>query len=112
MSATVTGVVSGDDVWGRHRVRMVTVTGDASYPTGGYALTGQQMGFRNIAGMTCMGGNTASVGIIPYWNTTTQKLQFLYPTETATSPNVGGDAPSGTNMSGVVFTMLVSSLDN
>lgn len=112
MAATIAGAVSGEDVWGRHRVRLITVTGDNSYPAGGYAISGQQVGIRSIAGMVQAGGNTAALGIIPFWNTTTGKLQFTYPTETATSPNVGGDAPPGTNFSAVTFTMLVVALDD
>lgn len=112
MAATLAGVVSGEDVWGRHRVRLMTITGDASYPAGGYAISGQQCGLRSIAAMVQAGGVTAAVGVIPFWNTTTGKLQFVYPTETATSPNVGGDAPPGTNFSTVTFTMLVIGLDD
>lgn len=113
MAITFLGVPGGGDVWGRHRVDMRDLTGDSSYPAGGYALTGPAFfGIRSIIGMTFLGGNTAAVGVIPYWNTQTNKLQFIYPTQTATSPNVGAEAPAGTNLSTVTVRALVVSLDD
>ena len=112
MAVTLTGIAGGGDVWGRHRVDLRQITGDASYPAGGYAISGPQVGLRSIVGMTYLGGNTAAAGIVPFWNNATGKLQFLYPTETGTSPNVAGDAPPGTNFSTVTFTMLIVSLDD
>lgn len=112
MSATIVDVPGGADVWGRHRVREVDITGDSSYPAGGYAFTGPQFGLRSIIAMHPGGGNTAAVGILPFWNTQTSKLQFVYPTQTGTSPNVGAEAVAGTNLSTVTFRMCVVSLDD
>jgi hypothetical protein len=113
MAATIAGVQGGsEDVWGRHRVVIKDITGDAAYPTGGYAITGPQTGNRQILTMIPAGGVTAALGLIPYWNTTTNKLQFFYPTETGTSPNVGGEVPNGTNLSTITVRMLVISLDD
>jgi hypothetical protein len=109
---TLTGVVGGGDVWGKHRVDIRDITGDSSYPAGGYALTGQTFGLRSIVGMSFIGGNTAAVGIIPYWNNQTNKLQFIYPTQTGTSPNVGAEAVAGTNLSTVTVRAIVVSLDD
>jgi len=112
VALTFLAVPGGGDVWGRHRTDQRDITGDSSYPTGGYAITGPQVGLRSINGMTFLGGNTAAVGLIPYWNTQTNKLQFIYPTQTATSPNVGAEAPSGTNLSTVTVRALIVSLDD
>ena len=112
MALTFTSVVGGGDVWGRHRVDLRTITGDSSYPTGGYAIAGPTIGLRSIVGMIPLGGATAALGLFPFWNTTTNKLQFFYPTETGTSPNVGGEVPNGTNLSTITNLFLIVSLDN
>jgi hypothetical protein len=113
MAATI-GLVSGgsENVWGRQRIRLVTITGDASYPTGGYALTGNQFGLRSIDGIIVLGCVTAATGIMPYWNTTTQKWQLFYPTNGATSPNAGEEIPNGTSVSTITFTVAVLSIDD
>jgi hypothetical protein len=112
LAATIATVPGGEDVWGKHRVKLITLTGDNSYPAGGYAISAQQVGLRSIVGVDPVGVNTAGIGIAFVWNTTTGKLQFIYPTQTGTSQNVGGDAPAGTNMTGITATFLVIGLDD
>lgn len=56
---------------------LFTLGGDASYPLGGYAVTGTTFGFRLLAGVQPIGNNTAGFGLDPYYNTATQKVQIL-----------------------------------
>lgn len=56
MALTVTTVdFQSEDVWGRHRVRTVDVTFDASYPTGGETLTPASCALAEIVGVTVIG---------------------------------------------------------
>jgi hypothetical protein len=58
-------------------VSFATVTGDASYPAGGYPVNGQMISQRGIAGVATLGSNAA--GYTLNWNTGTQTLQILGP---------------------------------
>ena len=115
MSATI-GIPAGggsENVLGRQRARLVTITGDASYPVGGYAFTGPQFGLRGIAGMIQMGVNTAAFGYIPVWNTQTQSLQIMDPTAgSGSGSRPGVEIAAGTNVSTFVFTVWVISTDD
>ena len=73
---------------GYQRSAFATVTGDASYPTGGYALTPQQFGFAQS--ITFMDPNMSNAAHIITWNSATQKLQFwtAQNTEVANTTNV------------------------
>lgn len=49
MALTIANVNAyADDVWGRHRIRLVTVTFDNSYPTGGELFTPANVGMSQI----------------------------------------------------------------
>ena len=99
MAASVT-VVRRDSL-GTSYVVYADVTGDTSYPTGGYALTKGQVGLTNITGAHKIGGNPASALVLPHWDTTNKKLMFVLPTgggaapATLTAP-VAGAAGLGT----------------
>ena len=67
-----------------------TLTFDASYPTGGYAVVGE-VGLQTILAMTQIGGNAASVG-----------LTFEYiPNATAATGNLLVSVPGGSGLAGV-----------
>lgn len=67
----------GFDAWGASDVGIFTLTGDSSYPAGGYAVTGASFGFRLLAGIEAIGNNTAGLGLEPYYNTQTAKIQVV-----------------------------------
>ena len=60
---------------GYQRSVLATITGDSSYPTGGYAITPQSLGF--AVAITFMDPNMSSAAHIIVWNASTQKLQFF-----------------------------------
>jgi hypothetical protein len=103
LAATVVGVPGSDDVWGKHRVKMADITGDSSYPAGGYVLTAAQFGLRNILSVDFIGGNLASLGAAPVWNPTTGKMML----EAAAA-----DLTPTTNVSTFTYRALVYSTDD
>jgi len=84
MAATVK-VVRRDSL-GTSYVVYADVTGDASYPAGGYALTKGQIGITNVTGAHKIGGNPTSGVLLPHWDTTNAKLMFILPTGGAAAP--------------------------
>src|SRR5574341_1172375 len=80
MALTLTKVPDSEDVWGKHRVAMFDLVGDASYPAGGYAITPSQVGMRRIYGVKFVGGNPAAGRLIPHWDTSAGKYMLAYPT--------------------------------
>lgn len=67
----------GNVSWGNLRASLYTVTLDNSYPTGGYAITAAQVALRVLYGIKALGGNTATAGYTPAWNTQTAKFQMF-----------------------------------
>lgn len=60
------------------RMTQTTVLCDASYPTGGYAVTAAQLGLGTVAGAVATTGGVqagASTAVQWYYNTATNKLQ-------------------------------------
>ena len=72
MAVSVT--VNDRDVWGSHQVRWATVTFDASYPTGGEAVTAADFNLSEIknmiVGMPDVGDTMAGL----YWVGSTSKI--------------------------------------
>lgn len=69
------------DAWGEMDVGLLTITGDSSYPAGGYPVTGPNFGFRLLAGVVSLAAATAgALGLIPIYNSLTQKVQVVSPT--------------------------------
>ena len=100
MSLTNVKLGDSDDVWGKHRVTTQDCTGDASYPTNGYAVTAAQFGMRIIYGMVAVGGNAASFAYMWVYNQATGKLQ-------AYNPTTGAEVAGNPNFSAVTPRMLV-----
>ena len=84
----LTAVRNREDVWGRTRTNLFDVTFSDSYVTGGYTLTPHRVGLSTLQGVALEGGNTASLTYLPYFNTTTGKLQVVLNT---TGNEVGGN---------------------
>lgn len=77
MAATLARVQEGEDVWGKTRAVTFDVTGDTSYPAGGYAITPADLGLKFIQGAVLIGVNTAGLVYFASWNLTTGKLAFV-----------------------------------
>lgn len=79
MSLTQTRVPDGFDFWGQNQVTIRDFTGDSSYPTGGYSLTGTNFGFgtKLLRGVVCIGGNAASVNYRVQYDNVNKKLLVL-----------------------------------
>lgn len=87
------------------RFKTVTLTLDASYPTGGYALTPAQLGFvSSIDGIVAGGTAGNTTGVVVGWNPTTQKLQVYL--SNGASPALLNEAPNTTALTGQVVTVL------
>lgn len=87
----------GFDAWGASDVGFFNVTGDSSYPAGGYAVTGQSFGFRLLAGLSQLGTNAAALGYELWYNTATQKIQVLLNGSDASGLPLTLGAASGTS---------------
>ena len=98
MGATYTPV--RQDVFGSQRISVVDVTGDAAYPTGGYAPTPGDVGLQNIDGALQIGGNPASALLKAHWDTTNKKTMFVYPTGGAGAAPAALGAPTATPAAG------------
>ena len=91
-------------------VSVVDITGDTSYPTGGYTaalgLTAANLFCgRGINGLSWIGGNTASLGTVPFYNTTTGNLQILV---TGSGSGVAlAELANATNVSTFTWRFLV-----
>lgn len=80
MAITITPVSDSEDIWGKHRVRQFDVTGDAAgYLAGGYGFAASDVGFRRLTGVKVIGGNAVAARLIAFWDSTNQKIMFLYP---------------------------------
>lgn len=62
----------GENVLGKWRVATWVYTGNAAYTAGGDVPPA--LGIRSIRGMTLIGQNTASLGVIPIYNNQTGKV--------------------------------------
>jgi hypothetical protein len=100
MAATSTVVYRGDI--GSLYLEIDKITGDASYPAGGYSIP-SSVGIGTILAMGEGGVNTSGVGYFPEYNTTTGKLQVLWP---AGSAQVMAEVTTGTVLTAVTFTMI------
>jgi hypothetical protein len=99
----------GFDAWGATDVGLFNITGDTSYPAGGYAVTASNFGFRLLAGLDPIGNNTAGFGYAPFYNTTTSKLQVVATsTGTAGTPLTLGAATGTSTLSACTAANLVT----
>lgn len=76
MAATLSGL--DFTVQGDKRVTIATVTGDTSYPQGGYSITANQLGLGNVLFLdsSFTRDSTPAVRAVSY-NTSTSKLLFF-----------------------------------
>lgn len=86
----------GNISWGNLRASLYTVTLDNSYGTGGYAIAASSVALRVIYGVHTIGGNTATAGYVPKWNTQTGKF-MMYTQLGAGATLLVQNGTSGTN---------------
>lgn len=103
MAATITRVVGSENVVGKLRTVAFDITGDTSYPAGGYAVTAAALGLRNLLGIEFIAGNTAGIATNPYYNSQTGKVMFEVS---------GADETPATNVSTFTYRGLAYSLDD
>ena len=85
MAATVTTIRKG--VNGDQRYWQGTITGDTSYPTGGYAITAAQVGMNTI--QSGIADNDTAASRLSSWDQTNKKLKLFtaLSTEAANASN-------------------------
>jgi len=78
MALTITKFFDqGFDAWGATDVGLFNITGDSSYPAGGYTLTGANFSFRLLAGLVNLANNSGAAGYDLFYNNITNKLQVV-----------------------------------
>jgi hypothetical protein len=106
MAATVTNKIVQQAVsFGNLRARIVDVTLDSSYVTGGYAVTPAQVSLAEIYGATVLGNDAAATtSPVAIWNQSTGKLQAFV--SNGASPALLNEAPGTTNLAAVVVRVM------
>jgi hypothetical protein len=82
--------------------RVVQVTGDASYPTGGYTLDLAVLDMKRIVSIEPV----TQVGYVIEWNRATSKLMF-YKNQATANSNPLVEVTAATNLSAVTVEVLV-----
>jgi hypothetical protein len=82
--------------------RVVSVTGDSSYPTGGYPFSLAECDMKRIISVEPV----AQAGHIVEWNRTTGKLLF-YKNQATANSNPLVEVTAATNMTTIVVEVLV-----
>lgn len=87
MAATLTPVPNSSDSWGRLRTKAIDITGDTSYPAGGYPVAARLLGMTKIMACQPTPLNLASTAYLGAYNLATSKFVISYPTGgTGTNP--------------------------
>ena len=77
MALTISNVNAiADDIWGRHKVRIVDVTFDSSYPTGGESFTAANVGLAELH-MVLSIPKAATTNHVVQYDYTNSKLKVL-----------------------------------
>lgn len=106
MALTV-GTTVKDGVFGDLRYRIVPITWDSSYPTGGLALTPAQVGLTTIYGAESVGAGAAATAAVDIsYDTTNQKLQAYGADGAAAGIATLKEIANTTNLSTVTTTIL------
>ena len=97
MALSYAKVRDGESRVGRRKHQYWDITGDNSYPTGGYTISAAKVGLKTIQGIEVIRANTAAVATSARWNSTTGKL-MLYNGSTQVS--------NATNVSGYTYRII------
>jgi|SRR5277367_3207813 len=113
LAAAVQG--DGFNVWGTIPIARVTLTpGTGDYLAGGYILNGKQFNLgstggpagNGIRGVIFTGGNTATLGFVPFYNQQTGAFQILV-TGTASGDALNEVANAGNPAGGVWYAVIL-----
>lgn len=83
MAATIARTSSVKWPEGKRRAHTITVLGDTSYPTGGYAIAGNDAGMTTIMFLIagpCFPTAAATTAYIPVWDQANGKLKLYWST--------------------------------
>jgi hypothetical protein len=97
--------------------RVMLAPGVSDYTTGGYALSGAQVGLgasggpanNGLHGVLIEGCNTAALGYVPYYNEQTGKWQVFESPAVASTPSAAAqlsEVAAGTNLTGAVWYVI------
>ena len=102
MALTVAKLTTGAEFTGRYRRIPANLTGDTSYPAGGYSLDGPAIGARpgSIIGVEKIGGNAMAAALRLNWDTTNKKLMLAQGGGQQEYVPGGGDIKGATNPAG------------
>ena len=104
MAATIADTTPvSDNVAGRLHLKTVTITGDSSYPTGGYALTPAQVGFTSIVAV--LFSDASALGVQATYDYTNQKVKLFW-TGAGLSAALA-EVTNATNVSTAVLRALI-----
>lgn len=98
MAATITYDKNG--VMGDLKYRIVRVTGDSSYATGGYSLTLSNLALSDVL---FQGSNMAS-GYFGHYDEATQKVLFY---RNAAGAGAFAETPNATNIATITVTLFI-----
>ena len=103
MAATATTVFTGNLFGAKQRISVSNITMDASYPTGGEAITANQLGLSRITSVIPAASTT---GYVPAWDQANSKLEVFYGDYSATVDGVLSEVAATTDLSAVTFTVI------
>jgi hypothetical protein len=107
MAITYTTTPDSEDRWGKRSILVVQATLDNPYPAGGYHVYPQQFGFKTAVAVIPIGINTAGLGYIAQYNTSTGNLVILRTAAAASTPL---EEPVGVDLSTVKVYLLLTGL--
>lgn len=96
MAATIRKVPDTADVTQKSRTQMIEITGDTSYPSGGYPISGPNAGMSRIDGMFTIGSSAA--GYKAVYDYVNKKVLFY---------SNGSQVANTTNISSITIRMKV-----
>lgn len=101
----VTSTVTHSDVTGRSRVKRGTITFDASYPAGGEAFDGNDIGLPTLESLSF---NQGEDGFVFHWDATNEKIVVFGQEPTNATAGVIGlsEVAAATDLSAVVVEYI------
>lgn len=107
MALTIANVnAQAEDVFGRHRVRLVTVTFDSSYPTGGESFTPADVGLSQIDAVFVSPDSNAAGGHTVQYDYTAETLK-VYVEEAVAAGGPLLEIAAASNLSTLVVRVFV-----
>ena len=96
MALTIAFKTDDLDYWGKHIRIVAELTGDTSYPAGGYPIVGGDLNVGSIRDARVLSGNAVANALLGCWDFVNKKFMVLYPTgAAAASPAALADPAQG-----------------